>query len=177
MKFSVPTIQLSEEISLRQLLITDSAALFPTFQDPENHKFTCFEPLSSIEETERWIGGAIENPAWAIASRDDSAIGFVIYHAIAHEDSGCLISYHLNKLFWGRGIVPSSVLLTDAYMFDTSIVKIAATVKPENIQSQRCIEKAGYSLEKIIDNYISSAINDHSRIRHYYVKYKPKTNR
>ena len=170
---SVPTIRLSDEFTLRQLLITDSVSLFPTFHDPENHKFTFYDPLSSIEQAERWIEKAIENPAWAIASHDDSAIGFVMYHPIEHEDSGCLLSYHLNKLFWGRGIVPSSVLLTDAYMFDTGLVKLAATVKPENTQSQRCIEKAGYHLEKTIDDYISSVINDHSRIRHYYVKYKP----
>lgn len=157
---------------LRELFISDSIALFPTFNDSENHKFTTFEPHQNEEQTAKWITKYQKTPIWAIATSDNTAIGFVDYHSIKTDSNNCMISYHLNKRFWGRGIVPAAVLLTDTYILNNTVItKIAATVKKENIQSQRCLLKSGYVLEKVIDNYVSSSINDHSRIRYYYVKW------
>ena len=169
----IPAIQLFKGFALRELLVSDHAALFPTLSDKENHKFTTFEPHANSEHTAQWIERAKNNPAWAIISPDNTAIGFVFYHSINMENKSCMIWYHLNKAFWGKGIAPAAVVLADNYIFgNTSIAQIAATVKPENTQSQRCLEKAGYSLERVIENYVSSAVNDHSRIRHYYAKRK-----
>jgi len=153
--------------------VSDSSSLFPTLSDTENHRFTTFEPHENVKDTTRWIKRALKTPIWAIASQDNTAIGFVGYHSIDLENKFCMIAYHLNKMFWGQGIAPASVLLTDKYIFDhTEIECISSTVKPENTQSQRCLQKAGYTLEKIIDNYVSSAVDDHSRIRYYYSKHK-----
>ena len=169
----IPTMQLFKDFVLRELLVSDHAALFPTLSDKENHKFTTFDPHASLEYTAKWIERIKSNPAWAITSPDNTAIGFVIYHSIDTENKSCMIGYHLNKSFWGKGIVPAAVVSADKYIFDsTSIVQIAATIKPENTQSQKCLEKSGYALERVIENYISSAVNDHSRIRHYYAKHK-----
>ena len=153
--------------------MSDAAALFPTLNDEENHKFTTFEPHTSAGHTAHWIERTKNKPAWAIASPDNTAIGFVIYHSISPENKSCMIGYHLNKAFWGKSIVPTALVLTDNYIFDnTPIVQIAATVKPENSQSKRCLEKAGYTLERVIEDYVSATVNDHSRIRHYYAKHK-----
>ncbi|MCL2408086.1 MAG: GNAT family N-acetyltransferase [Oscillospiraceae bacterium] len=157
--------------TLRELRVSDSAAIFPTLSDMENHKFTTFDPHENEEQTARWIER--QNLFWAIALPDDTAVGFVGYHSIDTEHKICMISIHLNKAFWGKGIAPAAVSIADNYIFsNTGIEQIAATVKPENTQSQRCLLKAGYTLEKVIENYVSSAVNDHSRVRHYYAKRK-----
>ena len=170
---SIPAIPLFQGYSLRRLSVNDSAALFPTLSDGENHKFTTFEPHPNAEYTAQWIALAKDEPLWAIAASDGMAIGFVGYHSVDASSGSCMVAYHLNKAFWGNGIAPAAVVLTDTYIFaNTTIVKIAATVKPENTQSQRCLEKSGYTLERVIENYVSSAVNDHSRVRQYYVKRK-----
>jgi len=172
----IPAMKLFNDYGLRELLATDSVALFPTLNDEENHKFTTFEPHLSVEETSHWINKTVETPVWAIVSPDNTAIGFVGYHSINIQEKFCMISYHLNKNFWGQGIVPASIMLTDNYIFrNTYISRISATVKPENTQSRRCLEKTGYKLEKIIDNYVSSAVNDKSRVRYYYSKKKSES--
>ena len=112
-----------------------------------------------------------ENCFWAITTPDNTAIGFVGYHSFNYEKKQCSIAIHLNKIYWGRGITPIAVTSTDSYMFqNTEIEAIVATVKPENTQSQRCLTKAGYTMERIIDDYVSSATNDASRVRHFYRK-------
>ena len=167
----IPFIQFNNGFHLRKLTILDSEALFPTLNDTENHKFTTFEPHLTIKQTTDWIEKTRVNPIWAIALPDDKAIGFVGYHTVNPDERSCMVAFHLNKEFWGNGIAPAAVILTDQHIFNsTAIVQIKATVKPENVQSQRCLEKAGYSLERVNDDYISSAINDKSRVRYLYSK-------
>ena len=170
----IPTIPLLNGYYLREILVSDGAALFPTLSDTENHKFTMYDPHKDVEQTMQWIESeSADSSVWTIALQDDTAIGFVGYRPADSEEQVCMISYHLNKDYWGRGIVPAAISLTDSHLFsNTPIVKIAATVKPENVQSIKCLEKSGYYLEKIITDYVSKAVNDRSRIRHYYTKQK-----
>jgi len=169
----IPSIRF-EGFAIRELLVSDSTALFPTLRDEENGKFTVFNLHTDEEQTARWINGLIqENCFWAITTFDNIAIGFIGYHSVDSAKKKTMISIHLNKAYWGRGITSKAVMSTDRYIYDnTEIELIAATVKPENIQSQRCLTKAGYKLDKVISNYQSSTINDTSKVRYFYTKQK-----
>lgn len=168
----IPILQ-SDNFLLRELYATDSLSLFPTLCDEENSKFTLFEAHKTVEQTEEWIKWLIKNPCWAIIDSSHNVIGFVGYHSIDLANCCCRIGFHLNKAFWGKGIMPKAIKLTDQYLFlNSTILKIAATVKPENLQSQRCLLKSGYVLKEVIENYTSSVSNDHSSIRNYYEKSK-----
>jgi len=156
---------------LRELRVSDGAALFPSLSDEDNHKYTTPVRHENEEQTMRWIERLLEDQFWVIALPDDRAIGLVGYRKIDNREKKCMLSIHLSKSFWGKGIMPKAVILTDDCMLShTNIVKIAATVKPENLQSQRCLLKAGYELERVITDYVSTATNDDSRVRHYYSK-------
>lgn len=167
---SIPTIQAGQFI-LRELQIDDGAALFPTLHDEENSKFTVFYPHLTVEQTRAWISKRKDTPYWAITDLEDRAIGFVGYHGVNPNLRSCMVAYHLSKAFWGRGIAPAAVRLTDAALFaGSTIQQISATVKPENLHSQRCLLKSGYTLERVIEDYQSSVTQDQSRIRFCYTK-------
>ena len=158
---------------MRELLSTDSSALFITFNDEVNYRFTLFEPHKTIDETHDWLEKMNHNPFWVISSPDNTAIGFVVYHSINEVINECRIGFHLNKNYWDQGLVPAVVIFADNFIFNnTDISCIAATVKPENTQSQRCLEKSGYLFGRIIDDYISSVENDKSKVRYLYSKCK-----
>ena len=53
---SLPALQF-EGYVLRELLVTDSASLFPTLSDEENGKFTAFNLHRDEAQTARWISG------------------------------------------------------------------------------------------------------------------------
>ena len=52
----------------------------------------------------------------------------------------------------GRGVAPKVIrALTSVCMEREEIKKIEAAIRPDNIKSLRCIEKAGYTMRSIID--------------------------
>ena len=164
-------LHINDKYFLRYLLPVDSIALFLTLSDDVNYRFTLFEPHKTVDETHAWLEKMNEGYFWVISTQDNTAIGFIAYHSTDEALKECRIGFHLNKEYWGYGIVPASVVVADKYLFNnTDINCISATVKPENIQSQKCLEKSGYTFIRTIDDYVSSVESDKSRIRYLYSK-------
>ena len=58
----------------------------------------------------------------------------------------------------GRGVAPKVIrALTSVCMERTAVQKIEAAIRPDNIKSLRCIEKAGYTMKGMIDAEPGSA--------------------
>jgi RimJ/RimL family protein N-acetyltransferase len=61
----------------------------------------------------------------------------------------------LAKAYWGMGIATEAVKqATERGFSDLDIVRIEALVDPENIGSIRVLEKAGFSREAYLKNYV-----------------------
>jgi len=83
-----------------------------------------------------------------------------IIRFLEKDDSSTLtIGYALNEDYWGRGILYTVVTnLIELIKVGGIYKRMRATVKPENINSQRCVEKLGFKLHEkfnkseIIDN-------------------------
>lgn len=161
----------SDKINLREYQPQDADALFLLMSDPENSKFIAYTPHKCIEETRNSFEGHANCGYYFIMTLNDSdrAIGFVgVDQDGSHPGEG-KIGYLMDKKYWGNGYTPAAVRLVTEYILkNTGIKSIYATIKPENTKSQRCVEKAGYILEKKLENYISSAADDSSRVRLVY---------
>lgn len=159
------------QFHIRNLKPEDAGAIFPLLADGENGRFMAFIPPKNAEEVRQSFENHIAaGYYYAITADDeDKAIGFVgIDKDGAHPKIG-KIGYLLDKQLWGNGITPAAVkLITEYVLKNTELEQIYATIKTDNINSQRCIEKAEYRLKKKEEIYVSSATADQNHVRLIY---------
>lgn len=166
-----------DNIVLRQIHSNDCNELFDIYSDFENAKFITSKIHNDILETREMIDRLWQEYEsgysiyWSITiSGIDKLIGFVAIHKIDCERNTARIAYLLNKRYWGKGIAYKAVKrVTEFILSETPIKRIEATIKLKNISSIRCIENAGYKLEKKISDYVSDRNTDMDTERLFYV--------
>jgi RimJ/RimL family protein N-acetyltransferase len=105
----------------------------------------------TMEHAVQWVEKCRhENPPKNFAIIVDGnavgGIGIVIKEGIRRKTAE--IGYWLGEKFWNKGIVTEAVKAVTEYSFSQfDICRVQATVFPDNIASQRVLEKAGYVLE------------------------------
>ena len=159
------------QFHIRDLKPEDAHAIFPLLADEENGRFMAFIPPKNAEDVRQSFENHIAvGYYYAITANDeDKAIGFVGVDKDGADQKIGKIGYLLNKQYWGSGIAPAAVkLITEYVLKNTEIEQIYATIKTDNKNSQRCIEKAGYLLKKKEENYVSSAAADQNHVRLIY---------
>ena len=117
-----------------------------------------YEPI--VQETkadlERQFGKLTEGQWFFVEKKDGAKIGFIA-HFVAH---GTVIGYALLPDERGKGYGSEAVQIMADYLFLTkNIVRIQAETHPENVASQRVLEKAGFRKEGIVrKSFFSSEI-------------------
>jgi RimJ/RimL family protein N-acetyltransferase len=84
---------------------------------------------------------------------DGKAVGGIGYHL--NDDaqrSGAELGYWLNESYWGRGIATAAVRAMTAFVFSAhgKLCRIYATPFAWNAASARVLEKAGFTLERLL---------------------------
>lgn len=160
---------IQEGIVIREGRAEDAVSLCPYLMDRENSQFVLYNTPKELQEVMALINRWISSGPFYVMAQKEAAVGFVSYTVLEKNPHTARIGYFLKKGLWGRGITPRAVQLTTRHLFErTDLIRIEATVKPENLQSQRCLEKAGYTFVSRLDQYRSSAKGDESRIRLLY---------
>jgi [ribosomal protein S5]-alanine N-acetyltransferase len=150
-----PTIKL-EDITLRDLMLSDKQEYFSMMSDPEVVKFLSDEDVpTTIEAAEdeiKFWGGLFyrkQSLFWAIAdSQTNKFMGTVGFNNWNFQNRRAEISYDLMREFWGKGIMTK--VLTNTLIFgfqDMDLYRIEARTMIENKASQRVLEKAGFKHE------------------------------
>ena len=158
-------IKVSEKYIIRHIHSNDKEDLFKIYSNEKIAKYVARKTHCSMKETEEFIeeinqrmegGNNIYLGVCEIESQ--KLIGIVRF--LKKEDPSTLtIGYALNEDYWGRGIINVAVnALIELIKLDGTYTRIRATIKPENINSQRCVEKLSFKLDsrfnkkEIIDN-------------------------
>ena len=158
-------IKVSDKYLIRYINSEDKEDLFDMYSNEKVAKYVAREIHSSIRDTEEFIqvinqimreGNNLYLGVCEIHSK--KLIGIIRF--LKKEDPSVLtIGYALNEEYWERGIMYIAVnTLIELIKVGGTYTKIRATVKPENISSQRCVEKLGFKLDgkfnkcEIIDN-------------------------
>jgi len=108
-----------------------------------------YEPI--VQETkadlERQYDKLTEGQWFFVEKKDGTKIGFIA-HFVSH---GTVIGYALLPNERGKGYCSEAVKIMVDYLFlSKDIVRIQAETHPQNIASQRVLEKAGFKKEGII---------------------------
>ncbi|MBQ8928294.1 MAG: GNAT family N-acetyltransferase [Oscillospiraceae bacterium] len=144
----------TDRLLLRPFVMEDAEAMFSGWaNDPEVTKYMTWDPHKDVEETRRILGAWIaqydkpERLCFAIERREDGAlIGGI--DVVGYEDDGKtpVIGYDLSRSCWNRGYMTEACRCLVSYLFSQGFTQIRIDALPENIGSNRVIQKCGGEL-------------------------------
>ena len=142
----------TERLLVRHFTVDDASAYLEIYRDPEVWRFLGGgDPLSSLEQTrdllERRVARNLERAPygqWAVVVRDtDLLIGTVLLLPL-EDGPEVEVGYHFGQFAWGKGYATEVTRGAIRYGFDViGLEQICGVVFPENVASQRVLEKAG----------------------------------
>jgi ribosomal-protein-alanine N-acetyltransferase len=157
--------KISDKYSIRYISNDDKEDLFQLYSNEKIAKYVARSAHHSIKDTEEFIQIINQrmndgnNIYLGICENHSGKLIGIIRFLKKDNPSTLTIGYALNEEYWGHGIIYTTVSnLIELIKLDGTYTRIRATVKPENISSQRCVEKLGFKLHgrfnksEIIDN-------------------------
>lgn len=133
----------SEEITrLHQILLNPNVLRYFPSSDPPS-----FDKVQKLVEKQQKHWDEHGYGWWALSlAEGDQLMGWCGLNFLP-ETSEIELKYLLAETFWGRGIATEASRVSLKYtLTDTEIDTIIGLVHPENIASQRVLEKVGMSL-------------------------------
>lgn len=170
---SVPTFPVleTERLTLREIAVDDADAIFAMMSDLQVMRYYGV-PMRSREEAVKRansIRAAFQERNivyWAMIEKTSGDfIGSGGFWRIIKPDSRAHIGYELVPAWWNRGFMTEAVSAMLKFGFETiGLHSIEAGIHPDNIGSQRVLEKLGfvregYFREKYFDNERNSFID------------------
>jgi RimJ/RimL family protein N-acetyltransferase len=145
-------------LRLRRLRPSDEPDLVALDSDPDVMRYVGspagVKPAAETVERVRQRIGADHGPLgfWRVESRTDAAfygLGALIRMPTGDEIE---LAYRLARPAWGRGIASEAGAALVAYAFRTlALPRVVAVTYPENLASQRALEKMGFVRHGEID--------------------------
>ncbi|MCB2288937.1 GNAT family N-acetyltransferase [Clostridium sp. CS001] len=161
-------LKVSDKYFIRHIYTDDREDLFQIYSNEKIAKYVVRKTHSSITDTEEFIqliNQRVEegnNLYLGICIRKSKKLIGIIRFLEKDDPSTITIGYALNEDYWGHGIIYTVVNnLVELIKLDGKYTKMRATVKPENINSQRCVEKLGF---KLYERFSKSEIVDNKEI-------------
>jgi RimJ/RimL family protein N-acetyltransferase len=147
----IPTI-VTSHLTLRPFTLQDSGPLHRILGDRDVLRYFPNPQSPSLDRVERMIAHQLEHWQehgygwWAVEPTPTGEfIGWCGLQFLS-ETEETEVGYLLGKPFWGQGLATEGAQTSLLYGFeDLGLETIVAIVHPENIASQRVIEKLGMS--------------------------------
>ena len=152
-----PTIDLGDFI-LREQTLEDAEAFLEYYSDPQVSKYIVSFIPKTVEEARSeiryWINVFSYNDGlyFAIARKSDNKmIGSVGVSGVNRSHNRIEASYDLAKEYWGKGIMTKALNAVLKYAFsELKFNRIEAYAMPDNIGSQKVLEKCGFAFEGVL---------------------------
>ncbi len=147
-------IQVEGEFYLRPLKNTDALAFQEAFAEEESARFFTQQRLQGFRDVKVLIEWLCESGEYytIVRKTDSQVIGIIGISERQEAPAVYRISYMIFKGHRGRGVAPKVIrALTSVCMERKDVSRIEAAIRPDNIKSLRCIEKAGYTMNGMID--------------------------
>lgn len=139
-------------IALRQLVLSDAAALFAAHSDPETHHYWSAPPHASVEQTRNEIEATLAaagGRVWAITEDSGEALGRIALF-ITREGVG-EFGIIMRPDAQGRGLASKALALVEAYAFEQlGLHRLAADIDPENAASLSLFLRSGFQHEGLL---------------------------
>ena len=159
--FEVESIPIDENYYLQRVEQKHVAGIYDLYSDPDTAKYLVSREYTRLEEaydyyrkTEEWF---LNRQAiyYAMMYRNDM-IGLAVIHSYQQWGSyaRAAIGYGVRKRYQRQGYAFFFVTnLMNTLFQHTNLMRIEATVNPENIPSQRLLERIGFEKEGLLRNY------------------------
>ncbi len=171
-------VNISDKYLIRYINKEDVEDLFEMYSNEKIAKYVVRKTHTSTKDTEEFIevidqrikeGNNLYLGIYE--SHSEKCVGVIRF--LEKEDPSTLtIGYALNEEYWGQGLISTSIKkLMELIKLDGNYTRLRATVKPDNINSQRCVEKLGF---KLTEKFMKDEIIDNKEVkteRLLYIKY------
>ncbi|MEQ4210352.1 GNAT family protein [Actinopolymorpha sp. B9G3] len=163
-----PVTLVGPRIELREWRLDDASAVFSYVSNPEVSAYVPWDTHSDIEETKERLSALVASAkadgrsAYGLAAVTSAPVGeggrLVGEGRISVQDARHRrgdIGYVVNPDWWSKGLgTEIAGLLLDFGFGCLGLHRIEATAHPDNIASQRVLEKAGMSYEGRIRDHM-----------------------
>uniref|UniRef100_A0A0D6QWG4 N-acetyltransferase domain-containing protein n=1 Tax=Araucaria cunninghamii TaxID=56994 RepID=A0A0D6QWG4_ARACU len=133
------------------------------------NRFCSWEPYKSREQAELYIKSVVISHPWfkAICVHGKPVGSISISRGDGTASCRAEIGYALASNWWGKGIATQAVrlALSTAFRDLPNLERIEGLVEPENLASQRVLEKAGFVKEGLLCKYLIMK----GRTRDFYI--------
>eukprot|EP01018_Ginkgo_biloba_P028885 Gb_01753 [translate_table: standard] len=162
-------IMASSSVTLRNFDISDVDDVMVWATDEEVTPFCTWEAYKSREEVETYIRSvAIPHPWYKAICLDGKPIGSISVNQ-GEGSANCRgeVGYVIARKYWGKGFTAQAVKLVLSKVFREmrELERVEGLVEPENVASQRVLEKAGFVKEGLLCKYLISK----GRARDFYI--------
>ena len=149
MKPSTPRLRTARFV-LRQLTRADAPALFPSFSDPAMMLWWSRGPFASEAELAEWLvpdSGWDEGRSWAVAE-SDTGPAIARLAAMDRGDGITELGYLVVRDRRGEGIAREALAALIGHLVAAERRRrIYADTDPDNLPSNRLLERLGFTLE------------------------------
>jgi len=159
--FDVESIIIDEDYSISRLTQNQVLGIYDLFSDPDTAKYLAAKDYIHLEEAYDYYRKSeqrfINHQAvyYALLYRNEM-IGLAVMHSY-QERGGCAkasIGYGVRKKYQRKGYALFFVThLINELFRQTNLMRIEATVNPENIPSQKLLERLGFQKEGLLRHY------------------------
>lgn len=154
------TIQ-TPRLILSPLKDSDAQDIFEIFSDKKVMQFYDLLPFETLERAKEQVQFFTNGYAqkqmirWGIRFKENSKlIGTCGFFAFNEDAEKAELGYELNSSYQGKGIMTEAISEALVFLFrQTTVNRVEAYVEPENIPSQKLLEKLGFTKEGTLRQY------------------------
>ncbi|TDQ37424.1 GNAT family N-acetyltransferase [Aureibacillus halotolerans] len=157
----IPTFE-TERLLIRPLKESDANAMYQILSNYDVTKMYGMERVTTFEEAVHLIRSLEDSfyygwgIRWAIVKKANAVfIGTGGFHEWSSRNSRVEMGYELSPAFWGAGYAKEALSAMISWGFEHgSLLRIGATVMPENKASLRLLNKLSFQQEGTLREYI-----------------------
>lgn len=152
----------TERLLLREVTKEDAPAIFRYLSDEDVMKYYGLLPFKHVSEAEEeieWYRSIFENGTgirWGITlkSQPDQVIGTCGFLSYVQRHARTEIGAELTKEHWRTGVMSEAFRAVLEYGFkEMNLMRIQGLIDPENVASQKLVEKFGFAREGLLRKY------------------------
>ncbi len=141
------------KVLLRPPRWEDAHDLFPLAADPELSRYAYWQPHGRIEDTYDFLRNLMDKSGMYIIELEGRVAGTIGLHVDQANRLGETETW-IGRAFWGSGInTEAKVVLFDYAFGPLELKRLQAITHPDNLRSQRALEKLGFKREGLLRRY------------------------
>ena len=150
------TVGEETRVQLKRVGVADAPIIFESWgRRPENFTYLTARVFAELADAQAYVAGLFQTPeslAFHIVEPLGNVVGIVKALVQGHRAQ---VGYVVDKPHWGKGFATDAVLQIVAMLEPTpTIFRIWATCALDNPASARVLEKAGFTREAILKNWV-----------------------